>query len=473
MKHECKRSLKTLVFAIFLFCFFIQAEFLYAGSAPDSSLQGSAMKSEAFALNQDAVKLAAARNYEAAIEKLEEAVALDPDDETIKSNLFLVINGYAVSSSKSNSRLAAELFEKGVAMEGAPFNIYMNYGIFLSNNARYEEAGVMLEKALGMDNLIKDDEINIRVNLGMVYFKRGFFDEAIVALEPAIEQFNDAQAYYLKGRVCYMQGKFDEAVENLEASVKHGKNGEYAKAAAELLKKVKKEAKVEGNFASQSLYHFNIQFDGEKRNDVKVDIVAQFLEEAYNQVGSYFNHYPEAPTQVIIYSKSQFKQASDSPVWASGLYDGKIRLPLNDILVNAAELKRLILHEYTHAVIFSLSRGLCPVWLNEGFAQTLEGEGISEKQTANIKKHLAKNKIFDMKSLEGSFIGITPESAVVLAYDQSLSFTEFLIEKFGQSQIVETLPEFLQGKTMKQVFEEKFYSSYDKLQAEWHESVSK
>lgn len=471
LKNIC--LIKILVFALFLPGFFVWPAILCAEPEYGSSAQGTSVKSEAAALNEAALKLAASRNYEAAVEKLEEASAMDPDNKTIKNNLYLVINSYAVSVSKSDPRLAAELYEKTASAEDAPYNIYMNYGVFLSNNARYEEAGVMLDKALGMENFEKNDEINIRVNLGMVYFKRGFFDEAIVVLDPAAEKFKSAEAYYLKGRICYTQGKFDEAVENLEASVKYGKNGEYSKAAAELLKKVKKEAKVEGNFQSQSLYHFKIQFDGEKRNDVKVDKVAQFLEEAYNEVGSYFNHYPEAPTQVIIYSKSQFKQASDSPVWVAGLYDGKIRLPLNDILTNADELKKLILHEYTHAVIFNLSRGYCPVWLNEGFAQTLEGEGISEKQAANIKKQISKKQIFDMKSLEGSFMGITPESSVVLAYDQSLSFTGFLIEKIGQSQLVEILPEFSHGKSMQQIFEENFYSSYEKLQAEWYESVSK
>lgn len=445
-----------------------------AAAAGQSAAPGeTGDRAGAVALNEAALKLVAARNYEAAVAKFEEAAAMDPANKTIKNNLALTINAYAVSVSKSDPRLAEELYEKGAGMEDAPYNVFMNYGVFLSNHARYEEAGNMLDKALNAGNFEKNDELNVRVNLGMVYFKRGFFDEAIVVLEPAAEKFKSAEAYYLKGRICYTQGKFEEAVENLEASVKYGKNGEYGKAAAELLAKVKKEAKVESGFQSQSLYHFKIQFDGEKRNDVKVDKVSQFLEEAYNEVGSYFNHYPEAPTQVIIYSKSQFKQASDSPVWVAGLYDGKIRLPLNDVLTNADELKRLILHEYTHAVIFNLSRGYCPVWLNEGFAQTLEGEGLSEKQTANLKRQIAKKQIFDMKSLEGSFMGITPESSVVLAYDQSLSFTAFLIEKIGQSQLVEILPEFSHGKTMSRIFSENFYSSYEKLQGEWLESLAK
>lgn len=462
-----------LLAAVAVFYFIMPSGKAVAQSGEKRGGSESADKSGAVALNEEALKLVAARDYEAAVTKFEEAAALDPSNKTIKNNLALTINSYAVSLSKSDPRQAEELYQKGSDLEDAPYNIFMNYGVFLSNNARYEEAGNMLDKALNAGKFEKNDELNIRVNLGMVYFKRGFFDEAIVVLDPAADNFKSAEAYYLKGRICYTQGKFDEAVENLEAAVKYGKSGEYGKAAADLLAKVKKESKVESNFQTQSLYHFKIQFDGEKRNDVKVDKVSQFLEEAYNEVGSYFNHYPEAPTQVIIYSKSQFKQASDSPVWVAGLYDGKIRLPLNDILTNADELKRLILHEYTHAVIFNLTRGYCPVWLNEGFAQTLEGEGLGEKQIANLKKQISRKQIFDMKSLEGSFMGISPESSVVLAYDQSLSFTAFLIEKIGQSQLVEILPEFSHGKSMSQIFAENFYSSYEKYQTEWLENLAK
>ncbi len=427
----------------------------------------------AASLNSDAVKLAATQNYSAAIEKLEEAVALEPENEIFKNNLAHVINSYANSVASSDPRLAEELYIKGTEVPDAPYNIFMNYGIFLSNHSRYEQAGEVLDKTLNMGNFEKNDEVNIRVGLGMVYYKRGFFDEAVAVLEDAAVKFKSAEAYYLKGKICYTQGKFEDAAENLEAAIKHGGNGEYAKAASELLKKVNKEAGVEAGFQSQSLYHFKIQFDGERRFDVQIDKVAQLLEEAYNEVGTYFNHYPEAPTQVIIYSKSQFRQASGSPVWVAGLYDGKIRIPLNEILYNADELKKLIFHEYTHAVIFNLTRGYCPVWLNEGFAQTLEGEGISEKKIANLKKYINKKQIFEMQSLEGSFMEITPESSVTLAYDQSLSFTGYLIEKLGQSQLIEILPEFSHGKMMRQIFEEKFYSSYEKLQADWLESLSK
>lgn len=429
---------------------------------------------DAIKLNNKALELANNKHFDEAIKLLEEAILKEPNNQTFKTNLALVLNAYAVTVSKQNPKLTEELYEKAINIENVPYNIFMNYGTFLLNNTKYELAATMFEKALNYNNIEKKDELNIKLNLAIAYYKRGFSDEAINILENDLSKFKNPEAYYLIGNIFYMQGKFNEAIENLNLAIKYDKkNGEYAQMASNLLKKLQKESKVESNFKSQCLYHFKIQFDEDMKYDVKVDKVSQLLEEAYNEVGAYFNFYPEAPTQVIIYTKGQFKQASSSPVWVAALYDGKIRLPLNDVINNTNELKRLILHEYTHAVIYNLTCGNCPVWLNEGFAQILEGESLDQKCINNIKKQINKKQIFDMKSLEGSFLSITPESMVRLAYDQALSFTQFLIEKFGQDQVIEIFPELLQQKSMEDIFKEKFNTSYQKLQSEWLETFQR
>jgi len=424
-------------------------------------------------LNQAALKLSAARQFDRAIENLEQACELAPDNKTIKTNLVMVMNACAVNAANlKNYQLASEMYEKAVAHEEASYIVHSNYGNFLFDRGRLDEAASSLEKALNSPSMKKADEYAIRFTLGGVYMKKGFYDEAINAMEAAATEGKHAGALFLMGKICYTQGKFQNAIEYLEEAVRSGK-GEYASAAAELLKKVKKEGKVESKFESQTLYHFQVQFDGDKKNDVKVDRVMQLLEEAYNTVGSYFNYYPEVPTPVIIYSQNQFKEASGSPVWVAALYDGKIRLPLNDVAQNADNLKQLILHEYTHAVIFHVARGRCPVWLNEGFAQILEGESLTDVQKANIKKYIDKKQAFDMKGLEGSFMGISPHAAVELAYNQSLSFTNFVIEKAGQSQLIDSLQLLGEGKSMSEILKENFYTEYKKLQEEWVEQINR
>ena len=76
---------------------------------------------------------------------------------------------------------------------------------------------------------------------------------------------------------------------------------------------------------------------------------------------------------IVLYEGVQFHDVTRVHGWVTGLYDGKIRLPLGSGLPSGAALEQLVVHEYAHAAIHELSRGRTPRWLQEGLAQYLEG----------------------------------------------------------------------------------------------------
>ena len=62
------------------------------------------------------------------------------------------------------------------------------------------------------------------------------------------------------------------------------------------------------------------------------------------------------------------------------MYDGKIRLPSVDDNTDLTTFQSLMVHEYTHALVYYLAGPKCPIWLNEGLAQIQENTVIPVSQ---------------------------------------------------------------------------------------------
>lgn len=222
--------------------------------------------------------------------------------------------------------------------------------------------------------------------------------------------------------------------------------------------KLKREQKVMGDYGDQQTVHFKVQFSKMEDSGVQ-NTVLDILEDAYRTIGSDFNYYPPSSITVILYNEKGFFDVTRAPGWAGGLYDGKIRIPIKDIEGREELLKRILYHEFVHALVNSITPR-CPVWLNEGLA-----EYFSEDEEL-LKWGAAIGQLIPLQRLEGGF----PSGdirLVALAYLESYTAVSDLIEKHGLYRIKECLDALGKGESLSGAFRSIFGVTYEEFAAKW------
>ncbi len=175
---------------------------------------------------------------------------------------------------------------------------------------------------------------------------------------------------------------------------------------------------------------------------------------------------------MILYTREQFQGLTDSPGWATGLYDGKIRLSIGGLTQIDAPVKALLAHEFMHVAVHELAGKHVPVWLNEGLAE-IAARQWEDPSSAIAVPDLENQALFPLTELNGSFRDIDAHK-IHLAYAQSADFVAYLIARFGWYPFSELLPLFKSGLSAAQAFD-KVYGDYAvslaSLEADWRRQL--
>ena len=247
----------------------------FVNIAPDGRARIDTPATEFYRLFDVASELGQKNEYNAAIAKWNEALALSPDDAKAHSNLGVLLEtvgrtgdamaqyrkamesepdypdgytnlGIALAragklddaipyleraaqlspwDAKAHSNLGAALAERGrtgeaiaeceKALQLSPGDseAHANLAIALAKAGRLDEAIASFEKALAGD----PDSSEIHANLAGALLEKGRFDDAIPHFEKALAANpNSAKLHYDLGRLLATRGRFDEAIPHLE-----------------------------------------------------------------------------------------------------------------------------------------------------------------------------------------------------------------------------------------------------------------
>ncbi|MCP4220071.1 MAG: hypothetical protein GY765_35900 [bacterium] len=311
-------------------------------------------------------------------------------------------------------------------------------------NRQYGKALELYEKA----SLTSDDAL---AYTGICYYRLTDYPNAESFLERAIKKNREMfLARKFMAFTCYKQ-------DDLESSLLHAEKGLELLKDPELLtlyNKLKRERKTMDGYGEREKGHFKVQFSKEEHGEIE-GIVLDILKDAYRTVGREMDFYPPQPITVILYNQKGFFDVTRAPGWAGGLYDGKIRLPIKGMKGREAMVKRILVHEYTHALVRTMTSRV-PLWINEGLAEYFS-RGAGERKIGQI---------IPLNYLERRFPS-GDARLVGIAYMESYSAVCHLIERHGTNAMKELLLAFNNGESYDSAFESVFYVTYQKFISTW------
>jgi tetratricopeptide (TPR) repeat protein len=369
-----------------------------------SVVPARAANPEAYRLNETAVAEVRRGHHEAALDLLVRAVALDPGDASIRSNLA---------------------------------RVRTVVGHRLAQAGRVHEAEVQYRAALDADAR----EAGAWIGLGELQLRQRDPREAAEAFRRAVElRPEDAETRIRLGQAYYNLGDLPTALSEWERAAAMRPDDA---ALRERVTRVRRETEIQTGYRAKESQHFAVVYEGRRQDDLGQEFVG-LLEQAYLDVGYVLGAYPSAPVPVIFYADVDFAPATGLSTDVGGFYnrlDGKIRIALRGLKPGDPRLASLVTHEYTHALIYAVGRGNNPPrWVHEGLAVHMEQRRAPQyKEEARRRARASR-----LESLQSA------------PYVMGSVAVEYLIDRYGMATMRLLLQRLGDGKEFPQAFQETF-----------------
>jgi hypothetical protein len=286
------------------------------------------------------------------------------------------------------------------------------------------------------DSSRSEDRVQRSLRTALDDLRRGETARATVALEGVLRQEpGRPEPHYYLALLDRERGRFDSAEAHLRAFLTSAgddlepwrQSAQRRLRALEAERRLTEAASVRRplRLVDVPTTHFRIQYDSELAGGSRdyPRKVARFLEEARSSVGQRLAAVPSEPLGVVLYGKAAYLQAHRHrfSFQTVGFFDGRIHVV--SAAHPAGELRKLLFHEYTHALFRERTGGDRPFWLNEGLAEISErepvaGEPLTRSERARLRAAIESGRWIPLDELRVGFSGFRDEQAR-LAYLES------------------------------------------------------
>ena len=340
-------------------------------------------------------------------------------------------------------------------------------GLELFNSGEVKQAESMFRLALQAAS-----DAYAHVGIGYLHFVRFENELARQELQRAVSaDSKNAFGHKLLALLDYGAGDLKAALTKITRSL--GLNPDDAEAQA-LRSRWKREAEYAPLLRTRELKRFNVRSHQELPEST-VRYVLSLLRRSQEELSDSLGHWSRHRVTVVLYPSDVFHRVTGSQHWVGGTYDGQIKLPvprepeLPTIL--RQQIERAVRHELTHAAIRELAP-TCPTWLNEGIAQHFEHQG---ELSGVVERELGRNAGAPLSfgELPLRLWDVEDDAIVRQTYLQSLSFVDFLCERFHQFRIRVLLDELREEGSVKSSFKMTYGETLERLQVIWWQHVER
>lgn len=445
---------------------------------------------EPYEANSRGVEALQAQRYDEAITYLTGALHKRPNNEDFRHNLLAAYGSKALHMEKAgDTDEALGAYEQALELAPTDQNLLKNYvstlnnlGVAQSNERAFVEAQQFFEKASQALPQLGDAEVrqSIRENYsalltlwGTELMKRNQVSDARKSLDQAVRlDTKNGVALVSLGDLAYESNDYATAARNYAAALPVSQeNKDYLE---NRLQMIKDESDLEGRFLSviDDDNRFLLQYADYKGGTSITEVLAM-LTEAYQVIGRDLGVYPARGVNVKVYTQEDFYKVAKLPEWAIGIFDGKMRLRVDE-LQSAPELVRdLVFHEYTHAVLAMNVKQEVPAWFHEGIAQLMEPQfRENNREQEQVRIALTRHQI-SFEELEESFRGIENKGTAENAYLLSKYFLTHLNRKYGHDKLREWVTKLTKGEKFVEAFEHTYRTDLAKAQESWIKSQVK
>jgi len=126
---------------------------------------------------------------------------------------------------------------------------------------------------------------------------------------------------------------------------------------------------------------------------------------------------------VVVYPRDEFKALTGVPLWADGVYDGAVRLPMapySELGISIGALRHEAMHAQLHAGV-----GCIPAWFNEGSAMHFAGGDVPVREWV---RWLRAHDSLDLAELEGPTFSKMSDARADRLYALSLAMVMFAVD---------------------------------------------